>query len=336
MRKKTLLTLAAAGFIAMAITQQAQAGEQIRIVGSSTVFPFSSAVAEQFGKAGTFKTPIVESTGTGGGIKLFCAGGDDAPDIANASRAMQPEEKANCEKAGVKNVMEVEIGFDGIVLANAKGGPKFAITKPQLFQALARQVVKDGKLVANPYQNWKEIDPALPDEKIEVYGPPPTSGTRDAFVELVMEEACKNFPEFAAAYSDKKELKKQCGLIREDGNYIDAGENDNVIVQKLTANPKAVGIFGYSFLEENIGKVQAATVDGQEPTFDNILAHKYTVSRSLFIYVNKDRIGKTPGIKEFLTELTSEKAIGDEGYVTMKGLIPLTKEKREKVRSSLN
>lgn len=333
MKQTTFFTALA---FAIALSSAATARDQIRIVGSSTVYPFSSAAAERFGKAGKFKTPIVESTGTGGGIKLFCAGvGPEHPDLANASREIKSSEKEQCAKNGVKNVVEVTIGFDGIVLANSIKGPKFNLTKEHIFLALAREVPKDGKLVPNFYKNWQEVDASLPNEPIEVLGPPPTSGTRDAFAELVMEKACESFPEFAAKYTDEKERKKLCQLVREDGKYVDAGENDNLIVQKLVANPLALGIFGFSFLEENASTVQGSTIGGVEPTFDNIAAGTYGVSRSLHVYVKGEHLGVIPGIKEYLAEMTGEGAIGDEGYLSYIGLIPLPKEGRDKTHQTV-
>lgn len=303
----------------------AEARDQIRVVGSSTVFPFTAAAAEQFGQGGKFKTPIVESTGTGGGFKLFCAGvGEATPDFANASRPITETEKATCKTNGVANVIEIPIGYDGIVLASAKGGKQLNLTKTQIFAALAAKVVgPDGKIVANPHKNWSDIDGTLPNTKIEVYGPPPTSGTRDAFVEMVMEEGCKVFKEFAVAIPDEKERKKACSLMREDGGYIDAGEDDNVIVQKLVSNKNAIGIFGYSFLAENAGKVIGHQVEGVAPSEETVESGKYKVSRSLYVYVKGDHIGKIPGIAEFAGELVSNQAIGKDGYLIAKGLLPL-------------
>lgn len=319
-----LITIAALT-TALMTTTSAFARDQIRAVGSSTVYPFSAVAAEQFGQGGKFKTPIVESTGTGGGFKLFCSGiGNDTPDISNASRPITDSEKEACKKNGVNKVVEVPIGYDGIVIANAKGAAQFNLTKKQIFMALARQLPdKDGKLTANPYKKWNEIDSKLPAQAIEVYGPPPTSGTRDAFVELAMEEGCKALPEFVTAYPDEKERKKACGLLREDGGYIDAGEDDNMIVQKLVSNKTALGIFGYSFLEENKGKVQGSKVDGIDPTMENIETDKYKLSRSLYIYAKGDHVGKIAGISEFVNEMVSEGAIGADGYLTTKGLLPL-------------
>jgi phosphate transport system substrate-binding protein len=311
------LTLAAA--VAVGVVGAAEARDQIRIVGSSTVFPFSTAVAEQFGKTSSFATPVIESTGTGGGMKLFCAGvGESHPDMTNASRRMKKSEFEACTKNGI-GITEVKVGFDGIVIANSKAGPNISLTLPQVFQALAKEVPMNGKLVANPYKMWSDIDPSLPKTKIEVLGPPPTSGTRDAFVEIAMEGGCKKL-------AGAKELglkKKACHVIREDGAFIEAGENDNLIVQKLEANPAAFGIFGFSFLDQNSDKVKGAKVNGTSPEFEEIAAGNYPISRSLFFYVKKQHVGVIPGIKEFVAEFTSEKAWGPEGYLADKGLIPL-------------
>ena len=324
-------TMALAAIATLALAGQAQARDQIRIVGSSTVFPFSTAVAEQFGKAGNFKTPVVESTGTGGGFKLFCAGvGVDDPDISNASRKIKASEIESCAKNGVTSITEVKIGYDGIVLANAKSGPTLNLTVKTVWLALAKQVPVDGKLVDNPYKNWSEIDAALPNEKIEVLGPPPTSGTRDAFVELVMDKGCEEFAEIKAL-TDAKAKQAACQSIREDGGYIEAGENDNLIVQKLEANPQAVGIFGFSFLDQNADKIKGNAMDGVAPSFEAIADGSYEVSRPLFFYVKNAHVGVIPGIKEYVAEFISDKAAGDEGYLADKGLIPLPTGEREQV-----
>lgn len=308
----------------------AEAREQIRIVGSSTVFPFSTAVAERFGRTTNFPTPIVESTGSGGGLKLFCDGvGTDTPDITNASRRIKSSEVELCAGNGVTEITEVRIGFDGIVLANAKSGPELEISLAQLFLALAKEVPMNGELVENPYEKWSDIDPSLPDAEIEVLGPPPTSGTRDAFVELAMEAGCD-------AVEGAAELgleDKACHFVREDGRFVEAGENDNLIVQKLEANPRAYGIFGFSFLDQNADKVRGAWVAGVEPTFENIADGLYPVSRSLYFYVKKAHVGVIPGIEAFLTEFTSDVASGEDGYLLDKGLIPLPDAERETVRT---
>jgi phosphate transport system substrate-binding protein len=327
----SVTTLAA--FAGLTLAGAAQARDQIRIVGSSTVFPFSTTVAEQFGKTSSFKTPVVESTGSGGGIKLFCAGvGTDHPDIANASRRIKKSEVEMCNANGV-TVVEIKFGFDGIVLANAKGGPAFSITRAQVFLALAAQVPgKDGKLIANPYKTWSDIDKSLPNEPIEVLGPPPTSGTRDAFVELVMEPGGEGLPAIQALDKDARKVALQS--LREDGAFIEAGENDNLIVQKLEANPKAVGIFGFSFMDQNADKVQGAIVDGKPPTFENIASGAYPVSRSLYFYVKKQHVGTIPGMAEYIAEFTSNRAAGEEGYLIDKGLIPLPKADLEASRKA--
>ena len=318
---KTLTFIAAAALATTALVGTAQARDNIQVVGSSTVFPFTTAVAERFGQMGN-PTPVVESTGTGGGMKLFCAGvGEDTPDFTNASRPIKDGELEECANNGVTPV-EIKVGFDGIVFSNSKASDKTDYTKEQIFNALAKQVVVDGEVVDNPYVNWSDIDASLPSKKIEVLGPPPTSGTRDAFVELVMEEAC---PEAI-------EANDACGELREDGGYVEAGENDNLIVQKLEANPDAYGIFGFSFLDQNADKLQGSTIGGVEPTFENIAAGDYGVSRSLFVYAKKEHADAIPGFKEFLAEYTSDAAFGADGYLADKGLIPLPDEDRTMVQ----
>ncbi|WP_041793646.1 PstS family phosphate ABC transporter substrate-binding protein [Pararhodospirillum photometricum] len=323
-------TLALAAVAAITMAGAAEARDQIRIVGSSTVFPFSTTVAENFGKTTNFKTPVIESTGTGGGLKLFCAGvGVEHPDITNASRRIKTSEVETCAKNGVTEITEVKIGFDGIVLANAKTAPLFDVNKKTLFLALAKEVPVDGKWTANPYTKWSEIDPKLPAVEIEVLGPPPTSGTRDAFVELVMEAGCETLPECKELKkTDEAAFKKVFASVREDGRYIEAGENDNLIVQKLESNTKALGIFGYSFLEQNADKIQGSRVDAVDPTFENISSGKYGVSRSLYFYVKKAHVGTIPGIQEFVSAFTSDTAWGPEGYLADKGLIPLPDAER--------
>lgn len=310
----------------------ASARDQINVVGSSTVFPFATAVAERFGKNTDFKTPVVESTGSGGGLKLFCSGtGANTPDITNASRRIKSSEVKLCAKNGVNEIVEVKVGFDGIVLANSRKSDVMEIDVKDVFLALAKDVPVDGKMVPNPYKTWSDVNPALPKVKIEVLGPPPTSGTRDAFVELAMEGGCKKIDMIAAMKkSDKTAYKAYCHTIREDGMFVEAGENDNLIVQKLDANPAAFGIFGYSFLEQNSDKVQGSKMGGKEPTFENIAAGDYPVSRSLYFYVKKAHVGSIPGIVEFLDEFTSEDAVGEDGYLAEKGLIPLQEEEMEK------
>ncbi|MEN2987886.1 PstS family phosphate ABC transporter substrate-binding protein [Tistrella sp. BH-R2-4] len=315
----------------VAISTPALARDQIRIVGSSTVYPFATAVAEEFGKTSSFPTPVIESTGSGGGLKLFCAGvGTQFPDITNSSRRIKKSEVEECAKNGATEVTEVKIGFDGIVLANNINGPTMDISRAQIWQALAKQVPVDGKLVDNPYKSWNEIDSSLPNEAIEVLGPPPTSGTRDAFVELVMEHGCEEF-DAVKAIEDKKMRGAVCKSMREDGAFIEAGENDNLIVQKLVSTPTAFGIFGYSFLEENGDKVKAATVEGIAPEYDAISSGEYPVSRSMYFYVKNAHVGTVPGIKEYVAEFTSEDAFSPVGYLAQRGLIALPDAERAEV-----
>ncbi|MFC4361205.1 PstS family phosphate ABC transporter substrate-binding protein [Simiduia curdlanivorans] len=337
-----LITTAAllATAMGVAMTSQAAARDHISIVGSSTVYPFSTTVAERFGRSTNFKAPKVESTGTGGGFKLFCSGvGVQFPDMTNASRAIKDSELAMCAENNVKDVVEVLIGYDGIVIANAKAAPAFSVTRKDLFLALAKSVPnpKGGEaLIPNPYKTWKDVNAALPANKIEVLGPPPTSGTRDAFLEMAMEGGCQTFVWVKALEkADKDKYKSICHDIREDGSYIEAGENDNLIVQKLNANPNALGIFGFSFLDQNSDKVKAAQVDGKEPTFDTIADGSYPISRPLYFYVKKAHIGVVPGMAEYLAEFTSEKAWGDDGYLTEKGMIPMSKDKRTKMAADV-
>ncbi len=315
----SLRKLAVSTAVVAAVTATAaSARDQIRIVGSSTVFPFSTAVAERFGRTTGFRTPVVESTGSGGGLKLFCAGvGTEHPDITNASRRMKKTEFALCSENGVTEVTEAVVGYDGIVVANAKAGPDFSITREQLVFALAENGPKP--------ISWDEVDPALPAIRIEVLGPPPSSGTRDAFEELVMEEGCEG-----------ADLVDCDGVsVRSDGAWVDAGENDNLIVSKLEANPYALGVFGFSFLDQNADAIKGANVDGVEPTFENIASGDYPVSRSLFFYIKNAHVGVIPGIAEYADEFMSEEAVGEEGYLVDKGLIPLPADMFTKVSANV-
>jgi phosphate transport system substrate-binding protein len=307
--------------------------DYISIVGSSTVYPFATVVAEQFGKSTSYKTPKIESTGSGGGLKLFCAGvGVEHPDITNASRRIKQSEFEKCQANGVKEIVEIKIGYDGIVMANSKKTAPMKLTRKDIFLALAKDVPDPAggeKLIPNPYKTWKDVNPSLPDKSIEVLGPPPTSGTRDAFVELAMEGGAKKFAWIEAMKKkDKNAYKRICHTIREDGAYVEAGENDNLIVQKLEANPNAFGIFGFSFLDQNMDKIQGSYVDGVQPEFEAIADGKYPVSRPLFFYVKKAHADVIPGIKEYLNEFTSDKAWGPEGYLSEKGMIPMQDAER--------
>jgi phosphate transport system substrate-binding protein len=322
---------AAAGVIGHA--GAASARDQIRIVGSSTVYPFTTAVAEQFGKSGAGKTPVVESTGTGGGMKLFCAGvGVGHPDLTNASRAMKKSEYEECQKNGVKDIVEIKVGIDGLTIAQSKAGPPTKLTMEQVFLALAAQVPdKEGKLIDNPHKNWSDIDQSLPNVKIEVLGPPPTSGTRDSFHELFMEVGAKKIEALKELQKDAKGFEKVWKSVRKDGAYVEAGENDNVIVQKLEANKNAYGIFGYSFLEENTAKLKGVPIDGIDPVYDSIASGKYKGARPLFVYVKKQHVGVVPGIDKFVAEYTSGKALSKDGYLARKGLVALPKADLDKV-----
>lgn len=312
--------------------------KHIQVVGSSTVYPFTSVIAESFGRDTKYRTPIIEATGTGGGMKLFCSGiGYNFPDFSNASRAIKKSEIAKCAENNIKQIVEIKIGYDGIVLANSQKGQKYSLSKRDVFLALAHKVPsKDGsKLVPNYYKKWSDINAKLPEIEIAIYGPPSTSGTRDAFVELVMEKACKKFAIFKKSYPDKKIRKKKCHIIRGDGHFIEAGENDNLIVQKLKADKDALGIFGYSFLEENHKIIQAAKFDGYEPSFENIVSGKYSVSRPLFIYFKKEHLDLIPGMREFVKEILDEHTISNDGYLMQKGLIPLSDLEYNQVRDEI-
>jgi phosphate transport system substrate-binding protein len=316
--------------------QSSFARDYLRMAGSSTVYPFARTIAEEFGNRTKFKTPIVESTGTGGGIKLFCDGvGDNAVDFANASRAIKSTELKVCKQNGIKNIIEIKIGYDGIVVANSNKAKPYNLSKEQLFLALANEIPMNGKLVKNPNQKWSDVDKSLPNTTITVYGPPPTSGTRDAFVELVMEEACVDNEVFKAKYADKNVRAKNCHIIRSDGKFIEAGENDNLIVQKLKNDKNALGIFGFSFLEQNSGTVNGAKINGVYPTFENITSGKYAISRPLFIYFKKEQLPFVKGAKEFISEIISEDAIGEDGYLVDKGLIPAHEDDIKKMREGI-
>lgn len=312
----------------------AQSRDQIRIVGSSTVFPYTQAVSEQFAAMTGGTAPVVESTGTGGGMQIFCGGvGPDYPDITGASRAMKLSEFELCQTNGVDSITEVLVGYDGLSIAHAQSAPDMSLTKAQIFQALAAEVEVDGALVANPYTNWSQIDASLPDMAITVFGPPPTSGTRDAFVELVMLAGCEEFPVIAALEGDAKE--EACSRMRQDGPFIEAGENDNLIVQRLNADSNALGIFGYSFLFENSDTLKDVAVDGVQAEPATIADGSYPVSRPLYIYVKNAHKGVIPGLDDFVAEYVSEESFGEGGYLSERGLIPLSVEERDATRANV-
>lgn len=324
------LTLAAVAVGSMAFAGAAQARDQIRIVGSSTVFPYTQAVSEEYSSKTGNTAPVVESTGTGGGMKIFCGGvGVDHPDITGASRAMKESEYKLCVENGVTNITEALIGYDGLSIATARSGADLSFSQKEIFLALAAEVPVDGKWVANPYKMWNEINPDFPAVEIQVLGPPPTSGTRDAFVELAMEVGCHALPEHAALSKD--DAKQKCARMRQDGPFIEAGENDNLIVQRLEADPNALGIFGYSFLYENLDKLKGVQINGVNPGFETIGDGSYPLSRPLFFYVKNDHRGVIPGLNEFLAEYVSDSAMGPGGYLHERGLVALSDDERAKL-----
>jgi phosphate transport system substrate-binding protein len=324
-----------AAVAALIVAAPAMARE-IRIVGSSTVFPFSTTVAEQFGANSNFPTPIVEANGSGSGIKLFCEGvGQNFPDIANSSRRMKGSEWDLCHANNVTDIVEVVIGYDGIVLANAKRAEAFDLTLREIFLALAREVPVNGRLVPNPYKRWSDISADLPDLPIQVFGPPPSSGTRDAFLELAMAPGAESFAMLKEIKEDDASLFTEIAhAIREDGAWIDAGENDGAIVQRLSKNPEALGVFGFSFLIQNEDRIRGALIDGVPPNFREIAAGKYEISRSLYFYLKKAHLGVVAGLGDFIKAFTDERAWGDEGYLIDKGLIPLPAAERTKMAAT--
>ena len=372
MKKLLVNAVAVMAAIGSLNSVQAAGRDSVSIVGSSTVYPFATVVAERFGRSTTFKSPKIESTGSGGGLKLFCKGvGANTPDITNASRRIKKSEYDNCQANGVTDIVEVLVGFDGIAIANSKKAVQFKLSLKDIYLALAKDIPgADGKLMANPNKTWKDVNPALPATKIEVLGPPPTSGTRDAFAELALGGGAKAIADLktlrgldASSVDEIKAMMAKLGMpvgvynalaekkgkapkgkdvfksiayaVREDGAYIEAGENDNLIVQKLEANPGALGIFGFSFLEENGDKVQGSEVQGIVPSFDSISSGEYAVSRPLYFYIKGAHVGKIPGIQEYAMAFTSEKAMGEDGYLTEKGLIPLGEDELTKVQEDV-
>jgi len=327
--KKIILATAAALLVAAGT---AQARDQIKIVGSSTVYPFSSYVAEALGSTTKFKTPVVESTGSGGGMKLFCAGnGMDTPDITNASRRMKAKEFKTCQKNGVKNITELVVGYDGIAIAQSKSAAPINLTRKELLLAVAAKVPNkdESGLIDNPYHYWNEINPKLPHRKITIYGPPTSSGTRDAFEDMILKHNTKHWK----VYNDAG--YKKFHEIRQDGVYVPSGENDNLIVQKLTKDTAALGIFGYSYLAENTDKIAAATIEGVAPAPETVQNGSYKLSRSLYFYIKQSHIGKVPGIPEYANLFMSEQMIGDDGECADIGLIPLPGSLRDKYRADL-
>jgi len=333
------LKFAVAALVAStAFAGAAVARDQIKIVGSSTVFPYSQAAAEEYANKTGSAAPVVESTGTGGGFKAFCGGiGPDFADITGASRAIKESEVKLCADNGVTDITEALIGYDGLSIAHARSAPDMDLTEEQIFKALAAEL-PDGKggFVANPNKKWSDIDASLPDFDIIAFGPPPTSGTRDAFVELVMHDGCKDLAGMAdLKKADEDKWNEVCSRMRQDGPFVEAGENDNLIVQRLEADPNSVGIFGYSFLYENSDKLKAVKVAGVEPTFDTIADFSYPVARPIYFYVKNAHRDVIPGMNEFLTEYLSDEALGADGYLPERGLTPLSDEKRMEVQKAV-
>lgn len=307
----------------------------ISIVGSSTIFPFATVVAERFGKSSGFRTPVIISTGTGGGFKIFCAGiGENYPDIVNASRTITASERQKCTQNSVSEIVEAKIGYDGIVFANSRATRLQDISRKDLFMALA-QVVPDpeepSRLIRNPYKSWHDLNPTLPDTPIMIYGPPPTSGTRDAFAEYAMEYGAMQFKSLAELRrDDPAAFARVSQKFREDGAFINAGENDNIIVQKIISNPHAFGIFGFSFLNQNSDILQGTVIEGELPTINNIANGLYPLSRPLYIYIKKAHTTLIPGLRRYLAEFTGESAWGENGYLSEKGMIPMPRLERIK------
>ena len=312
--------LAATAVLALGISTQAEARTQMRAVGSSTVYPFAKIVAERIARANPrLGTPIIESTGTGGGMKLFCAGvGERFPDVENASRRMKGSEAKQCASNGVTQITEIQVGIDGIAFATATSTPIPNLTTRDVYLALAKTPF--GK--PNRAKTWRDVNPKLPNLPIRVYGPPPTSGTRDALGELIMTAGCDSNPGMAALKkADENKYKAVCTGMREDGGYIEAGENDNLIVQKIEANPGTIGIFGYSYLEENAGRVKGLPINGVVPTYQTISAFKYPGARPLYIYIKNAHANAIPAVRAYAAEFTKESAFGPNGYLLRAGLI---------------
>ena len=315
----------------------AVARDQIRIVGSSTVFPYTQAVAEQFANMTGAPAPIVESTGTGGGMKIFCAGvGAGHPDLTGASRAMKPSEYSLCAENGVNEITEALIGYDGLSVAVSRESEfDWDLTLSEIYLALGAQVPVDGEWADNPYKNWSEIDPNLPNQPILAYGPPPTSGTRDAFVELAMHAGCEELEFVASGGYDGDWVGENCSRMRQDGMFVEAGENDNLIVQRLKADTSAMGIFGYSFLYENLDTLKAVMVDSVSPNAETIGDYSYPISRPLYFYAKNAHRGVIPNFQEFIEEYMAEEALGPSGYLSERGLVTLNDADRAALQNAV-
>ncbi|MDN2582495.1 substrate-binding domain-containing protein [Aquibium sp. ELW1220] len=336
--KKFLVSASAVAIALTASAGIAAARDQVKVVGSSTVFPYSQAAAEEYANKSGKPAPVVESTGTGGGFKAFCGGiGPDFADITGASRAIKSSEVELCAANGVTDITEALIGYDGLSIAHARSAPDMDLTEEQIFKALAAELPDgNGGFVANPNKKWSDIDASLPAFDIIAFGPPPTSGTRDAFVELVMHDGCADLPGMAdlkKANADK--WNEVCSRMRQDGPFVEAGENDNLIVQRLESDPNAIGIFGYSFLYENSDKLKAVEVNGVAPDFDTIADGSYPVSRPIFFYVKNAHRDVIPGMNDFLMEYVSDGALGADGYLPERGLTPLSEAKLKELQQAV-
>ncbi len=340
MKKRNQILYTFFAFISLIVTiVPVYADRGIEIVGSSTVYPFSTVVAERFSQIVGGKTPKIEATGSGAGIKLFCAGdGEGTIDITNSSRRMKASEQKICAQSGVKDIIEVKIGYDGIVIAQSLSSEKFELTPKEMFLALAKYVPNaSGKLIRNPNETWNNVNSDLPNTQIILYGPPPSSGTRDSFVELVLEEGCQKFPSIKAIKEqDEKTFKAVCHGIREDGLFIEVGENDNLIVQKLHNEPRALGILGYSFLEQNSDRLRGIAISGIEPKFEYIISRKYPISRSLYLYVKKSHLEYKGNLSDFIDFFVSEDVMGEDGLLIDRGLIPLSIDEYHEVLSAVD
>ena len=332
----TLLKICLSIFITISLVTPSHAREQIKIVGSSTVYPFAQAVTTVFSETSGFPLPDIISTGSGGGLQLFCQGGDASPDITNASRRIKRSEYDLCQSNGVKEIIEVKIGYDGIVIANSTKVRRLQLSIKDLYLTLARNVPApngEERLVMNPYINWNQINSNLPDQKIEILGPPPTSGTRDAFAELALEKGCQQFHWIKAIKKrDKHKFQQICQTVRNDGYFVEAGERDDLIVKNLEVSPQAAGIFGYNFLARDKENLQGSIIEGVAPTVQTIASGDYPLSRALYFYVKKERLGKVPGLEQYLQQFTSETAWGPDGYLVDLGLVTMPEKERHHYR----
>ncbi len=324
-------------FITLFLSINAEARPYIRIVGSSTVFPFMSLVAEEFSNVLSFRTPVVESVGSGAGFKMFCMGvGEDTPDITTSSRRIKDVERQLCKKNQVNEIIELIIGYDGIVIANSKNSNQFDFTIRDLFTTLSAYSSLDGsKLIKNNKKVWSDIDSRFPELEIEIYGPYKNTGTYDVLIDMLMINSCMHSRFFVENYEKYEERKKACSAIRDDGKYIEVGVNENIIIQKLKTNQNAFGIFSFSFLMRNKDKIQGSLIAGVEPTYENISSRKYTLARPLYLYIKKEHINVTAGLKEFIKEVTSLTAIGTNGYLSKLGLIPLQEKEIKEIQDKI-